>query len=59
MCFVDATFLIGETFDEDPMHIWAAQLLESEEHPPATKASRLLDESIRRYNLELEGETQR
>jgi hypothetical protein len=42
MCFVDATFLLGERFDEDPAHAWAADLLGDDVLAPATKADRLL-----------------
>jgi hypothetical protein len=42
MCFLDATFLLGEGFDTDPAHAWAGRLLGSDAISPSGKASVLL-----------------
>jgi hypothetical protein len=54
MCFADAGLLIGENFDTDPEHPWAAHILHNREVPPEERASAVMHValSIRREELD-------
>jgi hypothetical protein len=43
MCFVDATYLLGDRFDSDPSIPWAKELLEDQDLKPPDKAETLLE----------------
>ena len=42
ICFIDATFLLGERFDSDPGHDWALAILRHRHWSAATRADKLL-----------------
>src|SRR6185436_1290146 len=42
MCFIDVSILLGEGFDKDPRHSWAAQVLNSQKLAADDKAHLIL-----------------
>jgi hypothetical protein len=52
MCFVDATFLLGEQFDQGPAHAWASDVLRDDDFAPTAKADRLLRIACERGQFE-------
>jgi hypothetical protein len=51
IAFLDTSFLLGdESFDSNPAHAWAAELLIDDEYTPREKAALLLDSSFDIYD---------